>query len=370
VVTKAAQAHDDQPFRPPGFGLGRKVTTMGILDGKVAVIAGGTSGIGARTAELFAAEGATTVIAGRRAAEGKAQAAKLGPKAEFVRADVSVEADVAALITGAVERHGQLDCLMNCAGEGGSPGGIASVDLDRLQRTLAIHLGGTVAGMKYAAPVMAAQRSGSIINVASIGGHIAGWTFLDYSVAKAAIIQLTRCTAAELGQHGVRVNSISPGPVLTGIFGKGAGLDPARADQDATRLEPVFRARLEAYQPIGRAGTPADVAAVALWLASDASSFVTGQDLAVDGGILAGRPPPPRRLTSPPSPGPCSPPSAHLDRPTNGILPKTPLLAPVAARAVHRTHRMADVHRIARRSLSARPIWKIDTRFRAAQACQ
>jgi NAD(P)-dependent dehydrogenase (short-subunit alcohol dehydrogenase family) len=77
--------------------------------------------------------------------------------------------------------------------------------------------------MKYAAPVMAAQRSGSIINVASIGGHIAGWTFLDYSAAKAAIIQLTRCTAAELGQHGVRVNSISPGPILTGIFGKGAG---------------------------------------------------------------------------------------------------------------------------------------------------
>jgi NAD(P)-dependent dehydrogenase (short-subunit alcohol dehydrogenase family) len=264
---------------------------MGILDGKVAVIAGGTSGIGARTAELFVREGATTVIAGRRAAEGKAQAAKLGPKAEFVRADVSVEADVAELITGAVERHGRLDCLMNCAGEGGSPGGIASVDLDRLQRTLAIHLGGTVAGMKYAAPVMAAQRSGSIINVASIGGHIAGWTFLDYSAAKAAIIQLTRCTSAELGQHGVRVNSISPGPILTGIFGKGAGLDPARADQDATRLEPVFRARLEAYQPIGRAGTPADVAAVALWLASDASSFVTGQDLAVDGGILAGRPP-------------------------------------------------------------------------------
>jgi NAD(P)-dependent dehydrogenase (short-subunit alcohol dehydrogenase family) len=78
---------------------------------------------------------------------------------------------------------------------------------------------------------------------------------------------------------------------LSGIFGKGAGLDPARADQDAEQLEPVFRARLEAYQPIGRAGAPADVAAAALWLASDASSFVTGQDLAADGGILAGRPP-------------------------------------------------------------------------------
>ena len=264
---------------------------MGVLDGKVAVITGGTSGIGARTAELFACEGAATVIAGRRAAQGQAQAAKLGPKAVFVRADVAVEADVASLVTGTVERYGRLDCLVNCAGEGGSPGGIATVDLSRLQRTLALHLGGVVAGMKHAAPVMAAQRSGSIINVASIGGHIAGWTFLDYSAAKAAIIQLTRCAAAELGQQGVRVNSVSPGPILTGLFGKGAGLDPARADQDATRLEPVFTARLEAYQPIRRAGVPADVAAAVLWLASDASSFVTGQDLAIDGGILAGRPP-------------------------------------------------------------------------------
>jgi NAD(P)-dependent dehydrogenase (short-subunit alcohol dehydrogenase family) len=223
--------------------------------------------------------------------QGDVQAAKLGSRAKFVRADVSSEADVAALITGAAERHGRLDCLVNCAGEGGTPGGIATLDLGRLQRTLAIHLGGVVAGMKYAAPVMAAQRSGSIINVASIGGHIAGWTFLDYSAAKAAVIQLTRSVAAELGEHGVRVNSVSPGPILTGIFGKGAGLEPAQADQDAARLEPVFRARLEAYQPIGRAGVPADVAAAMLWLASDASSFVTGQDLAIDGGILAGRPP-------------------------------------------------------------------------------
>jgi NAD(P)-dependent dehydrogenase (short-subunit alcohol dehydrogenase family) len=299
---------------------------MGVLDGKVAVITGGTSGIGARTAELFACAGARVVIAGRRAAEGQAQAAKLGPGAEFVRADVSAEADVAALVTGAAERHGRLDCLVNCAGEGGSPGGIATLDLDRLQRTLAIHLGGVAAGMKYAAPVMAAQRSGSIVNVASIGGHIAGWTFLDYSAAKAAIIQLTRCAAAELGAHGVRVNSVSPGPILTGIFGKGAGLDPAQADQDAARLEPVFTARLEAYQPIRRAGVPADVAAAVLWLASDASSFITGQDLAIDGGILAGRPPRRRgrRLhRHRPGPAPSRQPTMTAHRPAPGD-PRSP----------------------------------------------
>src|SRR5262249_55865248 len=264
---------------------------VGVLGGKVAVITGGTSGIGARTAELFSCEGARVVIAGRRVAGGGGQAAELGPQGGVVRAGGASQAGIAAMVPGTPGRHGRLDCLVNCAGEGGTPGGIATLDLDRLQRTLAIHLRGTAAGMKYAAPVMAAQRSGSIVNVASIGGHIAGWTFLDYSAAKAAIIQLTRCVAAELGQYGVRVNSISPGPILTGIFGKGAGLDPARADQDAARLEPVFRARLAAYQPIGRAGAPADVAAAVLWLASDAASFVTGQDLAIDGGILAGRPP-------------------------------------------------------------------------------
>ena len=107
--------------------------------------------------------------------------------------------------------------------------------------------------------------------------------------------------------------SVSPGPILTGIFGKGAGLDPAQADQDAGRLEPVFRVRLELYQPIRRAGVPTDVAAAALWLASDAASFVTGQDVVIDGGILAG-PRPPRRPTSPPSPRSCSPPQHSLRR--------------------------------------------------------
>jgi NAD(P)-dependent dehydrogenase (short-subunit alcohol dehydrogenase family) len=144
--------------------------------------------------------------------------------------------------------------------------------------------------MKHAAPVMTAQGSGSMINVASIGGQVAGWTFLDYSAAKAAVIQLTRCVAVELAEHGVRVNSVSPGPILTGIFAKGAGVDPATADRTAANLEPVFRDRLQAWQPIPRAGLPEDVAGTLLWLASDASAFVTGQNLAVDGGITAGRP--------------------------------------------------------------------------------
>ncbi|HEY6317870.1 MAG TPA: SDR family oxidoreductase, partial [Acidimicrobiia bacterium] len=122
------------------------------------------------------------------------------------------------------------------------------------------------------------------------GGHVAGWTFLDYSAAKAAVIQVTRSVAVELAEHGVRVNTISPGPILTGIFAKGAGIDPGDADRTVDALEPVFKERLELWQPIRRAGRPKDVAALALWLGSDASAFVTGQDFPVDGGITAGRP--------------------------------------------------------------------------------
>lgn len=263
---------------------------MGVRYGKVAVVVGGTSGIGAATARLLSAQGAAVVIAGRRAEQGEKLAAELGPDACFVRADVTLEADLEAVCERAVVRFGRIDCLVNSAGEGGSPGGIASADLDRLARTWAVHVGGAVAAMKHAAPVMVAQGSGSIVNVASVGGLLAGWTFLDYSAAKAAIIQLSRCVAVELAEHGVRVNTVSPGPVLTGIFAKGAGVDPVAADRGADALEPAFNARLESWQPMRRAGRPDDVAAAIAWLASEESVFVTGQNIAVDGGITAGRP--------------------------------------------------------------------------------
>ncbi len=263
---------------------------MAAVDEKVAVITGGTSGIGAAAARALSAEGAAVVVSGRREEEGEKLVAGLPGVACFVRADVSVESDVEALIRRARDRFGRIDCLISCAGEGGTPGGIASVDLERFQQTWAVHVGGTVAAMKHVAPVMIAQGAGSIVNVASVGGQVAGWTFLDYSAAKAAVIHLSRCVAVELAAHGVRVNSVSPGPILTGIFAKGAGVDPGRADRTAADLEPVFRERLEMWQPLGRAGRAEDVAATLLWLASDASGFVTGQDFPVDGGITAGRP--------------------------------------------------------------------------------
>jgi NAD(P)-dependent dehydrogenase (short-subunit alcohol dehydrogenase family) len=261
------------------------------LTGKVTVITGATSGIGARTAELFAAEGARVVLAGRRQEEGEAWAAKLGSGALFVRTDVAVESDLHALINRTVDAFGRLDVLINNAGHGGGVSGdIQATDLATFERMLAVHAGGVLAGMKHAARVMVPQGSGSIVNIASIGGHVAGWTNIMYSAAKAAVLQLTRSAAIELGLHGIRVNSISPGPIPTGIFGKAAGLPAAHADRTAEQLEPAFVAALESHQAIRRAGRPDDVAATALWLASDASSFVNGQDIAVDGGITAGRP--------------------------------------------------------------------------------
>jgi NAD(P)-dependent dehydrogenase (short-subunit alcohol dehydrogenase family) len=263
---------------------------MGLVDGKAVVVLGATSGIGAATARLLTDEGATVVLAGRRVDEGQALAAQLGASASFVSCDVLVESSVAALMQTAHRRLGRIDGLVNCAGDAGALGGIAGVDLRELERTLAVHLGGTVAAMKHAAPILLEQGCGSIVNVASVGGRIAGWTGVAYSAAKAAVIQATRSAAIELGEQGVRANSVSPGPVLTGIFGKAAGLDPAAADRQAGELEPVFTAALSSWQTLRRAGEPDDVAPVCAWLVSDAARFVNGHDLIVDGGISAGRP--------------------------------------------------------------------------------
>jgi NAD(P)-dependent dehydrogenase (short-subunit alcohol dehydrogenase family) len=257
---------------------------MGTLDGKVAIITGGTSGIGARTAELFVAEGAKVVVAGRRQAEGESLTKALGPDAIFVRTDVAKESDVKALVAQTLARFGRLDCLFNNAGNPGRLSSIADLDMDHFDMVIATHLRGVVLGMKYAAPAMIRQGSGSIINTGSIAGLAAGRSAHSYSAAKAAVIHVTRCVAAELGEKGIRVNSISPGAIVTGIFAKGAGLADTVAESTADGL----KERFATAQPLPRAGLPEDVAQAALYLASDAGSFVCGQDLVVDGGNTGG----------------------------------------------------------------------------------
>lgn len=173
---------------------------MPALDGKVAVITGGTAGIGQRTAERFVAEGAKVVIAGRRKDRGEKLARKLGESASFIRSDVSIERDVKAMVDHAVERFGRLDCLINNAGRSSQYCTIADVDLSEFDAVIAVHLRAVLAAMKYVVPVMAAQRTGSIITISSVNGFRAGLGGHYYSAAKAASIHLTRCAAMELGQ--------------------------------------------------------------------------------------------------------------------------------------------------------------------------
>jgi len=259
---------------------------MGRLDGKVAVITGATSGIGWRTAEIFAAEGAKVVAAGRRAAEGEALAKKLGASCLFKQTDVTDEAQMKALISHAVEKFGRIDCLFNNAGGPAQTGGIEGLDVAQFDAAMATLVRSVMLGMKHAAPHMRRQGSGSIINNGSIAGHLAGYSSsLVYGAAKAAVIHFTKCVAMELGEAGVRVNSISPGAIATGILAKAMGLEAGAADNKADVLEGLFKSA----QPIPRAGIPDDIAHAAAFLASDESSFINGADLVIDGGVIGGR---------------------------------------------------------------------------------
>ena len=259
---------------------------MGRLDGKVAVITGATSGIGLRTAEVFVAEGAKIVIAGRRVAEGEALAEKLGAACIFRQTDVTVEEQMRALIALAVDKFGRIDCLFNNAGGPAQTGGIEGLEVDRFDAAMATLVRSVMLGMKHAAPHMRRQGSGSIINNGSIAGRLAGFSSsLVYGAAKAAVIHLTKCVAMELGESGIRVNSISPGMITTGILAKALGLSVDAADKKPDMMRDVFKSA----QPIPRAGLPEDIAQAAVFLASDESSFINGHDLVVDGAITGGR---------------------------------------------------------------------------------
>jgi NAD(P)-dependent dehydrogenase (short-subunit alcohol dehydrogenase family) len=256
----------------------------GRLDGKVAVITGGTSGIGARTAEIFVEQGARVVLAGRSAERGEILAARLGKNSLFVRTDVAKETEVKNMIERAVDHFGRLDCLFNNAGIGGPSGQIESTSWEEYTACMDVLVGGVVMGIKHAAPVMKRQGGGSIISTTSVAGMRAVYGDHVYSLAKAAVIHLTSCVAMELGESGIRVNAIAPGGIITPIFGLGAGLTQSEANEKLDRVE----AWLEKSQPIQRAGLPNDIALAAVYLASDESTFVNGHNLVVDGGLIGG----------------------------------------------------------------------------------
>jgi NAD(P)-dependent dehydrogenase (short-subunit alcohol dehydrogenase family) len=263
---------------------------MWSIPGKVAVITGATSGIGARTAEVFVGAGGKVVIAGRRHERGVRLARRLGDAASFIRTDVSVEVDVKGMIDYAVDRFGRLDCLMNNAGRAFPFAPIADVDLEQFDAVIAVHLRAVLAGMKYATRVMTARGTGSIINIASVNGMRAGLGGHYYSAAKAAAIHLTRCAAVELGEKGIRVNSISPGMIATGAFGKYNSAESDDTDDHPEHAEAAIGSIVSRWQPLQRVGHVDDIAQAALFLASDASRFITGHNLVVDGGLSAGWP--------------------------------------------------------------------------------
>jgi NAD(P)-dependent dehydrogenase (short-subunit alcohol dehydrogenase family) len=256
------------------------------LSGKVAVITGATSGIGMETARLFAREGACVAVSGRSEDKGVALAAELGGRAFFRMADVTCEADIAALIDAAADRFGRVDCIFNNAG-GPTPGGIETITPDELDYGMRLLVGSVLFGIKHAARVMKPAGGGAIINNSSIAAHRPGQGNVVYSAAKAAVSHITRLAGAELGPAGIRVNAISPGAIATPIFWGGSAAARQLDEADNARKRAKLERNLARATPIPRAGRSADIAAAALFLASDEGSFINAHDLVIDGGRIS-----------------------------------------------------------------------------------
>jgi NAD(P)-dependent dehydrogenase (short-subunit alcohol dehydrogenase family) len=243
------------------------------------LITGAASGIGLAAVDRFLRGGWSVVASDYNAAAGEALRPHWaglcadGAQAHFVRADVSVEADVAAAVDLAVDRVGRLDCVINNAGIGGAFGPITDIDVADWDHTFAVLVRGVFLGIKHGARVMKAQGRGSIVNTGSIAGISGGSGPQAYSSAKAAVLNLTRAAALELAPLRIRVNSVSPGVIRTPLAESG-GRDVVAAMAD--------------IQPWPDPGQPDHIASVMEFLAGEGAAFVTGENIVVDGGLLAG----------------------------------------------------------------------------------
>jgi NAD(P)-dependent dehydrogenase (short-subunit alcohol dehydrogenase family) len=256
----------------------------GRLDGKVAVITGAASGIGRGTVDLFVAEGARVIAADIQDDKGARIEEDHKDAARYVRCDVSKEEDIKAAVDAAVKHFGRLDCLFNNAGTGGARDAADDVTADGFDSVMHLHVRAALFGIKYAAPQMRKSGGGAIISTASVAGLQAGYGPILYSIAKAAIVHMTKVTAAQLAADKIRVNCICPGLIATNIFASGLGIPSQLAD---TRIDAIAEAATHS-QPLQRGGRPRDIAEAALYLASDGSDWVTGQALVVDGGLTLG----------------------------------------------------------------------------------
>ena len=251
-----------------------------LLENKVALVTGGTSGIGKAAALALARAGAKVVVSGRREEEGRAvelAVKKAGGNAIFVRADVSREADVKALVDKTVAAFGRLDIAFNNAGIEGQMGLTTDVQTaENFDSVFNINVKGVLLSMKHEAAAMLRNGGGSIINTSSIGGHIGLAGAGVYVASKHAVDGLSKSAALEFARKGIRVNTVSPGTIQTDMINRMVGEGETEA-----------RKWWENQHPVGRFGTAEEVAASVVWLASPASSFVTGTDIAVDGGYTA-----------------------------------------------------------------------------------
>lgn len=255
------------------------------LSNKVAVITGGTSGIGEATAQLFVTEGCKVVIAGRSVEKGEAVARRLGNACVFVEADVTREADIEKVMARAVERFGKLDVLFNNAG-GKTYGHFDTISEDDVIAGCQLLLSSVIMGIKHAIPLMK-EHGGSIINNASIAGHRYGQGQVLYSALKAGVAHYSRLAGVELGQYNIRVNCISPGAIATPIFWGGSErANQLSAEENAAKMAKLEK-NLAKATPLPSSGVAKDIAYGALYLASDEGRYVNCHDLVIDGGRIS-----------------------------------------------------------------------------------
>ena len=255
------------------------------LAGKVAIVTGGSRGLGRGMVELFVEEGARVVIADVREDEGQALAAALGDAVRFKQTDVSSREGVQALVDCAVSEFGRLDAMCNNAGLSDNVfGSLLEADFDAFERIMAVNVKGVMLGTQIAARHMAKNGGGAVINVSSISGIQPGFGFFNYRASKAAVVNFTLSAAIELGAHLVRVNCICPGNIPTEMGAYAASDDADKARRIQTAVADVRMG----WQPLKRQGSARDIAEAALFLASDRSRQVSGQVLSVDGAATAG----------------------------------------------------------------------------------
>ncbi len=251
------------------------------LQDKVVIITGGASGIGKGVAQLFIEEGAKVVVADIDEEAGTATGAELGENARFKKTDVSSDAEVKALVDYAVSEFGRLDIIHNNAGSFGTRGSLLEIDEEGFDFTVALLVKSVFLGMKYAGEIMKKQGGGVILNTASVSATTPGYGPHLYQAAKAAVLQLTKTVALEFAEYNIRINCVSPGGVYTPLISNALGVDEKTTDNIAKYMGTQL--------PMNRPGTAEDIARAALFLCSDEASYITAQNLIVDGAESTGK---------------------------------------------------------------------------------